>query len=196
MSRAFFAGWASSAPPIAMTDPTNPPDVLLRPTFMADAAALFEHLVHDVEWDTRMKARKTASFGVAYDYSQITYPETDMPPRIDAVRRQVAAELGFAPNNCLLNFYEDGRSSMGFHSDSSEELVEGTGVAIVSLGSERSIVFRHKQDRSREYRYALPSGSLLFMSKAIQDLWLHAIPKAEGAGPRISMTFREIAVFR
>lgn len=169
------------------------PDILLRPAFVADAATLFDHLVHHVAWDTRMKARKTASFGVSYDYSQITYPATSMPPEIDAVRRQVAAELGFEPNNCLLNFYEDGRSSMGFHSDSSEELVEGTGVAIVSLGSERSIVFRSKLDRSREHSYALASGSLLFMSKAIQDLWLHAIPKAEGVGPRISMTFRQIA---
>jgi hypothetical protein len=30
------------------------------------------------------------------------------------------------------------------------------------------------------------------MMKEVQDHWLHAIPKMEGAGPRISMTFRSI----
>lgn len=109
------------------------------------------------------------------------------------MRGLVAPALGFAPNNCLLNYYEDGQSSMGFHSDSSEELVEGTGVAIVSLGSERAIVFRSEADRSREFSYVLPGGSLLYMSQAIQTQWLHAIPKVEHAGPRISMTFRAIA---
>jgi hypothetical protein len=30
------------------------------------------------------------------------------------------------------------------------------------------------------------------MTKEVQDHWRHAIPKMEGAGPRISMTFRSI----
>ena len=81
---------------------------------------------------------------------------------------------------------------MGFHSDSSEALAPETGVAIISLGDVRSIVFRSKADRSVEFSYPLPSGSLLYMTKEIQDHWLHAIPKAPGAGERISLTFRAI----
>jgi len=81
---------------------------------------------------------------------------------------------------------------MGFHSDSAEELAPGTGVAIVSLGSKREIVFRSKADRSREYRLLLPSGSLLYMQPSSQEEWLHAIPKSESVGPRISLTFRMI----
>jgi alkylated DNA repair dioxygenase AlkB len=100
--------------------------------------------------------------------------------------------LGFVPNNCMLNFYEDGNSSMGFHSDSSEELEAGTGVAIVSLGSVRSLVFRSKADKAIEHDYPLQPGSLVGMTKEVQDHWLHAIPKIEGAGPRISLTFRSI----
>lgn len=115
-----------------------------------------------------------------------------MPPEIQAVCDQLEAALGFRPNNCLLNYYEDGGSSMGFHSDSSEELLAGTGVAIVSLGHVRSIVFRSKADKSVEFAYPLPSGSLLYMTKQIQDAWLHAIPKDPSAGERISMTFRAI----
>lgn len=170
----------------------NPPPILLETHFVSQPDDLFEHLVHSVVWDERMRARKTASFGTSYDYSQMTYPEALMPPEIDALCEAIHKRLGFRPNNCLLNYYPDGDASMGFHSDSSEELAPGTGVAIVSLGTARSIVYRSKSDRSVEFDYPLPSGSLLFMTKAVQDDWLHAIPKALGVGARISATFRDI----
>ena len=82
---------------------------------------------------------------------------------------------------------------MGFHSDSSEELVKDTGVAIVSLGSVRDIVYRNKGNKSIEFSYALEPGSVLFMSDSVQKDWLHAIPKREGVGERISITFRRLA---
>lgn len=170
----------------------NPPPIRFEPLFTAEHGALFAHLIETVMWDERMKARKTASFGVSYDYSQITYDETPMPDGLVSLAGRIGDMLGFVPNNCLLNFYEDGSSSMGFHSDSSEELEPGTGVAIVSLGSVRNLVFRSKVDKSVEYAYPLPPGSLIYMTREVQDHWLHAIPKLVGAGPRISLTFRSI----
>jgi len=168
------------------------PAITYRAAFAPDANSLFAHLVATVAWDTRMRARKTASFGVAYDYSQMTYPETPFPAQIATIVDAIDAALGFRPNNCLLNYYTDGESSMGFHSDTSEELAPNTGVAILSLGAARPIVFRLKADKTVEHTYALESGSLLHMSDAIQREWLHAIPTAPGAGPRISATFRQI----
>lgn len=168
------------------------PPILLQAGFLADPAALFTHLRDTVAWDERMRARKTASFGVSYDYSQIDYPETPMLPSLEPVCRSIETVLGFHPNNCLLNYYLDGSSSMGFHSDSSEELAPGSGVAIVSLGAERPIVYRSKADKSREFSYPLAAGSLLYMSQEMQADWLHAIPKLEGCGERISLTFRHI----
>lgn len=164
------------------------------PDFFPGHRALFDRLMSEVQWDERIRSRKTASFGVSYDYSGMAYPETAMPDFIDAVAKRIHTEpaSGFLPNNCLLNYYPDGQSSMGFHSDSSEELADGTGVAIVSLGGEREIRFRHKQDRSDELSFQLLPGSLLCMSKALQAHWLHAIPKSEFAAPRVSMTFRRI----
>jgi len=122
----------------------------------------------------------------------LSYAPQPMSDDLADVAKSLATEVGFVPNNCLLNYYEDGRSSMGFHSDSSAELAPGTGVAIVSLGTLRSIVFRSKADKTREFSYPLPSGSLLYMPQEIQDDWLHAIPKTDGAGERISLTFRLI----
>ena len=139
-----------------------------------------------------MKARKTASFGVSYDYSGMTYPQTVMHPALEPICKAIENELGFLPNNCLINYYPDGNASMGYHSDSSEELKEGTGVAIVSLGSARHIFYRSKQNKELKHEYSLKSGSLLYMSKDIQGNWMHAIPKERDVGERISLTFRLI----
>jgi alkylated DNA repair dioxygenase AlkB len=167
------------------------PPIYQREKFLENPNILFVSLRDNVVWDERMKARKTASFGVSYDYSQIAYPETEMHPSLIEVCKSIENELGFYPNNCLLNYYQDGSSSMGFHSDSSQELAVGTGVAIVSLGSVRNIVYRSKEDLA-EFSYPLQSGSLLYMSQEMQENWLHAIPKVENAGERISLTFRKI----
>jgi alkylated DNA repair dioxygenase AlkB len=171
----------------------NPPNIHLNQLFLPIPGELFAHLRLNVVWDERMKARKTASFGVAYNYSQMSYPEVAMPTELAQVCEAIDVELGFAPNNCLLNYYLDGNASMGFHSDSATELADGTGVAIVSLGAERKIVYRNKRDKAEQFSYQLENGSLLYMSNQVQDEWLHAIPKAEGVGERISLTFRQIA---
>ena len=168
------------------------PKIILIDTFVQNADDLFQYVKNNVDWDERMQARKTASFGVSYDYSGIVYPQTDMHPELVPICAAIENELGFLPNNCLLNYYPDGNASMGYHSDSSEELKEGTGVAIISLGSERHISYRSKKDKDVKFKYALKSGALLYMSKEIQDEWVHAIPKEKGVGERISLTFRHI----
>ena len=168
------------------------PTVYYRSDFVPEAEELFGFLAKSVVWDERMKARKTASFGVAYNYSQISYPAVPMPVEIENVCALLEHHIRYWPNNCLLNWYPDGSSSMGFHSDTSEELTPGTGVAIVSLGSSRPIVFRSKAHKTVEYAYTLSNGSLLYMSKEVQDHWLHAIPKVPEARGRISLTFRSI----
>jgi alkylated DNA repair dioxygenase AlkB len=174
----------------------NAPPILLKSDFLPDPLELFVRLRDTIAWDERMLARKTASFGVPYDYSQIAYPQADMPPELECVCERIETELRFKPNNCLLNFNPDANASMGFHSDSAEELAPGTGVAIVSLGAVRPIVFRSKADRAVEFSYPLPSGSLLYVTQEMQLDWLHAICKATGSGERISLTFRYIMEVR
>ncbi|WP_020559986.1 alpha-ketoglutarate-dependent dioxygenase AlkB [Thiofilum flexile] len=169
----------------------NRPPLYRQENFLERPDVLFVTLRDTVHWDERMKARKTASFGVSYDYSQMAYPQTEMLPVLDEICKALERELGFYPNNCLLNYYQDGNASMGFHSDSSEALAPGTGVAIISLGAVRSIVYRNKANL-QEFSYPLPEGSLLYMSQEMQETWWHAIPKAKNAGERISLTFRKI----
>lgn len=153
---------------------------------------LYAELLHTVEWDERMKARKTASFGVSYNYSQITYPHREFPRMMEPMLDVIEAQLDFRPNNCLINFYLDGKSTMGWHSDQTDILEDHTGVAIVSLGDERSLRFREIVNKENTINYPLPSGSLIYMTQEVQDYWQHCIPKSSGSGGRMSLTFRSI----
>lgn len=167
----------------------------LRPGFLPHHVGLYATLVESVAWDTRLKARKSASFGQPYNYSGIEWPLVPFPERIIALLELVGADVGFRPNNCLANFYPDGRSSMGFHSDSTAELEPGTGIAVLSLGSERAITFRRAGDKTMTETYPLAPGGLLWMCPEMQADWRHAVlADSSVTEGRISLTFRRIKV--
>lgn len=161
--------------------------------FLPGSQTLFVELLKAVVWDERMRARKAASFGVPYNYSGIAWPANPFPEMLLAVRDRLTERLGWQPNSCLAHYYPGGASTMGYHSDATDELDPGTGIAIVSLGSERDISFRYQQDRQRLEHYHLPSGSLLYMTPAMQHDWKHAILASQATeGGRISLTFRRM----
>lgn len=167
--------------------------IVYVPNFLDDHVTVFEWARANVAWDDRIKARKTASYGVPYDYAGLTYAELPFPPELERVRALVSAFLGREVNNCLLNYYPDGRARMGFHSDSEEGIVPGTGVSIVSLGVTRPLRFRMIADLDRRLDYVLAPGSLLFMPADVQTEWQHSLPRSTRREPRISLTFRSIA---
>jgi alkylated DNA repair dioxygenase AlkB len=167
--------------------------VLYLGDFLPEHEATFGWALRCVKWDERIQARKTASFGLPYDYAGLTYAEQPFPAELERVRARVAARVGEAVNNCLLNYYPDGRARMGFHSDSEAGIVPGTGVAIVSLGVARPLRFRATARPDERLDYLLAPGSLLFMPPRVQAEWQHALPRSSRREARISLTFRTIA---
>ncbi len=168
------------------------PKLTIIDSFIDAADQLFSDLVASVIWDDRLRARKTASVGVSYDYSGMSYAKVEMHEKLVPLCRLIEKTVGFYPNNCLLNYYLDGESSMGFHSDATEDLQAGTGVVIISLGAERVIAYRNKVNKALEHHYPLKNGCFLYMDQQVQHEWLHAIPKQQHAAARISLTFRLI----
>ena len=158
--------------------------------FLDNPEELYEFLTSSVKWDDRMSARKTASFGKAYNYSQIEYPYQDFLPELEQIIDKIKGAVGFKPNNCLINYYLDGKSKMGYHSDQTDILEPDTGIAIVSLGATRTLKFRNIINADHVLSYDLTPGSLVYMTQEIQDLWQHAIPKSDTEFGRISLTFR------
>jgi alkylated DNA repair dioxygenase AlkB len=166
--------------------------IIFQENFIEAPEKLFAHLLATVRWDERMVARKTASFGVAYNYSQISYPYQAIPTVLQSIAEQIALTVGFLPNNCLINYYADGKAKMGFHADQTDILYENTGIVIISLGETRVLRFKNIAEPTLIHDYALPQGSLLYMSQAVQSAWLHAIPPTNTDKGRMSLTFRKI----
>lgn len=162
--------------------------------FYSQHAELFRSLMDTIQWDESMRARKTASFGQPYNYSQMHYESTPLPSCLEPLVDRLQVRLGIIFNNCLINFYQSGANTMGFHSDETLGLVPGTGVAIVSLGSPRDITYRSIDDPTVRRSFTLDPGSLLYMDDDTQKYWQHAIQRSEGAGPRISLTWRAVLV--
>lgn len=160
--------------------------------FINSPDELFSQLTSTVNWDERMSARKTASFGKAYNYSQIDYPFQDFLPELQLIIQNLIPLIGFEPNNCLINYYLDGKSKMGYHSDQTDILETNTGIAIVSLGETRELKFRNIKNPELFVNYQLPKGSLIYMTQEVQTEWQHAIPKSDTTNGRISLTFRQI----
>jgi alkylated DNA repair dioxygenase AlkB len=162
------------------------------PQFIPDPEGLYSTLRDNVLWDERMAARKTASFGVAYDYSQMSYPFQAFTPELQEIVAGISTALGFTPNNCLINFYPDGKSKMGYHADQTDILEDGTGIAIASIGEMRTLRFKNIQNAAELVDFPLNSGSLIYMTQEVQQEWLHAIPAADTNNGRMSLTFRSI----
>lgn len=164
--------------------------VLYTEHFLKEPEALYILLEKETEWDTRMRARYTASYGHAYNYSQMEYPYRPLPDYLQKLAEQMEPLLGFMPNNCLINLYRDGKSKMGFHSDQTDILEPDTGIAIVSLGETRVLRFRSIASPEEIHDYNLPAGSLLYMTQELQSAWQHAIPETTTEKGRMSLTFR------
>lgn len=148
------------------------------------------YLIENINWDNRMSSRKTASFGKSYNYSQIEYAENTFDYNLELIRKAISKVVGFEPNNCLVNYYLDGKSKMGFHSDQTDILCDSTGVVIISLGDVRTFRFRNIENKEVFKDYILNPGSLFYMSSEIQNEWQHSVLK--GKSERISLTFRKL----
>eukprot|EP01132_Coremiostelium_polycephalum_P005116 gene5116-6367_t len=159
--------------------------------FIDNPLELYQWLENNGEWVDSMK-RKTASYGVPYNYVQMSYPYRVIPPQLQDISDKIETILGQKSNNCLINHYSDGSTRMGFHSDQTDNLDPSTGIAIVSIGETRILRFRNIQDKSIVHDYPLASGSLVFMSIAVQKEWQHSIPPSDTENGRMSLTFRKI----
>ncbi len=168
--------------------------ILLKKHVLENPESILIKIKSNVIWDDSIVSRKTASFGVPYNYSNIEYETNEIPEFLDGLAQIVKNNNGFKPNNCLINFYYENNSKMGFHSDQIDILYERTGIAIFSLGSTRILRFKNKSNRDIVFDILLENNSYFYMSQEIQKEWLHAIlpDKNESLSERISLTFRKI----
>ena len=163
------------------------------------ADTLFEHVVAHAPWEHRTvrmydrmveEPRLTAWYGHALD-----------DPNVPAILTQMAAALrehyGRAFDGVGAALYRDGRDSVAWHGDRIDPAIVEPVVAIVSLGSGRTLRMRPRprpRDGSevpgRSRAFPLLPGDLFVMGGATQTTWQHSVPKVARAGARVSLQFR------
>jgi alkylated DNA repair dioxygenase AlkB len=141
-----------------------------------------------------MQPRLTAWYGdsgKAYRYSGIKMDPLEWTATLIAIKTRVESVSNTHFTSVLLNFYRDGRDSMGWHRDNEPELGPDPVIASVSFGATRSFHFRHRAEKTLKRKIELEDGSLLLMKGTTQTYWDHSIGKtARLINPRINLTFR------
>lgn len=168
-------------------------DVL--PGWLSGADALFEQLADSVPWHEERRQMYERVVDVPRLLS--FYDEdTELPhPVLTRAREALSAhyepELGEPFRTAGLCLYRDGRDSVAWHGDTiGRGRAEDTMVAIVSLGSPRSLLLRPRVGGAT-VKNSLGHGDLIVMGGSCQRTWEHAVPKtARPVGPRISVQLR------
>lgn len=183
---------------------------------------MFEQLLEEIPWEERSvviqgmslpQPRLTAWFGDhPYTYTGLTLQPFQWSPLLNMVREQIHQATGLRFNSMLANLYRDCKDSVSWHSDDEPTLGDSPTIASVSFGDTRMFELRRKPEKRHGtveaaasddqdgYRYTqhikvpLSAGTLLIMSGKSQEDWQHRVPKEyHDRGPRINLTFRNIA---
>lgn len=173
--------------------------VELHDHFVVDAVAQFRALHETTPWqqtevlryDHYTTERRLSAGLRARDRALLRQAELHLTARYHVPFTGVAAIL-----------YRDGTDFQGLHSDRELRWLDQTVIAIVVLGERRPFVIRKRVPWS-EAGERIPAGDapgdivlrpgdgdLLVMGGACQRDWLHGVPAADTALPRISLTWR------
>jgi alkylated DNA repair dioxygenase AlkB len=170
----------------------------------AEARDVFEELRRETPWKSESiriagklipVPRLTAWVGdpeAVYTYSGVRNEPSPWTPRLADLRERASAAASASLNSVLLNYYRNGRDSMGWHADDERELGRNPVIASLSLGAPRRFLLRHEKKRGKSVSLVLGHGSLLVMAGATQHHYRHAVPKEDDSGERINLTFRRV----
>ena len=183
-------------------------DITLFDNFFTNQESknLHQKLIDNIQWrQDKIKLfgklidqpRLTAFYGDAtksYSYSGIVMNPNDWNDDLLFIKNRIEKVAKIKFSSVLLNYYRDGKDSMGWHSDDEKELGQNPVIGSVSFGESRVFQMRHKfQKDFKKVDVTLKDGSFLLMKGATQHFWQHQIPKTKRKlASRINLTFRVI----
>lgn len=167
---------------------------------------LYNNLIKKIKWEqhkitifgkTMNQPRLTAFYGDInknYAYSGLQLKPTYWNDDLLLIKSRIQQTTNEIFSSVLLNYYRDGRDSMGWHSDNEKELGKNPVIASVSFGATRPFQLKHNHRKDlKKVEIELSHGSLLLMKGTTQHYWKHQIPKSTNSlAPRINLTFRLI----
>ncbi|MFV0532441.1 MAG: alpha-ketoglutarate-dependent dioxygenase AlkB [Cumulibacter sp.] len=170
------------------------------PAWAQGTTGLFEELLSAVDWraDKRLmydRVLEVPRLTRFYRASE-TLPHPALENARDAVSEHYQPELGEPFVTAGMCLYRDGHDSVAWHGDrEGRSSTQDTMVAILSLGTPRTLSLRPRGGGVTAHRFQLGHGDLVVMGGSCQRTWDHAVAKASGwRGPRISVQFRTAGV--
>jgi len=179
------------------------------------ASSAFDGLLREVSWASMSHLggevpRRIAVQGAVDDEGNMPvyrHPSDESPPLLPfsptvlAIKTEIEKHLGHPLNHVLIQHYRSGNDYISEHSDKTLDIVRGSFIANVSLGAERTMLFRTKRPRKEKdatptkkpaadseeesspskaqprqtQRAPLPHNSLCRMGLETNMRWLHAI---------------------
>lgn len=172
----------------------------LVPNWLSGVDDLFDDLTTGVDW----KAQDRQMYDSVVAVPRLTRMYGAQDPWPHPLLRDVQGALSDGYRNDLpegfatvgLCLYRDGQDSVAWHGDRiGRSRNEDTLVAIVSLGSARTLALRPRGGGTST-RIELAHGDLLVMGGSCQRTFDHCVPKQRTAvGPRISLQYRPLGVW-
>ena len=162
------------------------------PGWVNGADALFAQIVDSAPWVQRRvhmyermvdEPRLTAWHGTPPD-------DPSMPPFTASMATALGSRYARIFDDIGAALYRDGNDSVAWHGDRIDPAMANPVVALLSLGSPRTLRLRSKARPRASAAFRLFPGDLLVMGGATQRTWEHSIPKVARAGPRLSLQFR------
>ena len=183
-------------------------DIILYNSFFTktESDLLYKKLIENIKWEqheitifgkTMNQPRLTAFYGdnnKDYSYSGIRLKPIAWNEDLMLIKSRLEKTTNETFSSVLLNYYRDGRDSMGWHADDEKELGKNPVIASVSFGSTRKFQLKHNSRKDvKKIDIDLSHGSFLLMKGTTQHHWKHQIPKStKSIAPRINLTFRLI----
>lgn len=160
-----------------------------RPGWVGGADQLFDAILQSAPW--RGEERRPM-YDRMVDVPRLTTGgwHEGRPRLLDRMARCLSRHYGLRLSSISANLYRDGNDSVAWHGDQVGRHRVSTIVAIVSLGSPRTLLLR-PEGGGPSVAYPLHSGDLLVQGGTCQRTFQHSVPKRAHAGPRISVMFRQ-----
>ena len=157
------------------------------PGWLTGADVLFDTVLASAPWKAFERPMYDRVVGVPRLETR-AWPER--PTVLERMSRCLGHRYGVRLPSISANLYRDGHDSVAWHGDRIGAVRADAVVAILSLGSSRTLLLR-PDGGGQSIAFPMHSGDLLVQGGTCQRTFEHCVPKRAHAGPRISVMFRQ-----
>lgn len=199
----------------SVSDPYGEGDTRIHYNVLPDdlVAGIFDKLRDEVQWlrmshqggEVPRLVAVQGDVGEDGEFPIYRHPADESPPllpwtvTVQQIKDTVEQKVGHPLNHALIQFYRDGNDYISEHSDKTLDIAKGSYIVNVSLGAERTMIFRTKRQpkdkdtttaalpesssgsgsgagtKRTTQRAQLPHNSMCQMGLQTNKRWLHAI---------------------